>query len=98
VERLVHLGAGPASGDAATVDHLLQDAGPSAGGVLLLPRRLVGGTHDAGARSRQTLADAGASVDGGPEVPAVVQQGEPAPTLPSARLPAASHAAQVRVE
>ena len=67
----MHLGCAPAA-DEGAVDQLLQDAGPAAGGVLLLPRGLERRAHDAlrAGRVGQALADPGALVHLGREVPA----------------------------
>ena len=60
------------------VGGLLEDAGAPPGHVLLVARGQVGGTHEGAGHSRAALADAGAAVDGGREVAAVVGEGEAA--------------------
>ena len=69
------------------VDHLLQDPGPAAGGVLLLPGRLVGRAHHPEPRGdvRQALADAGAVV----HLLARSGRGDPAAPEPAGRRPPA---------
>ncbi len=78
VQRPVHLGCGPAAVDPAG-EHLLQRAGPAAGGVLLLPGGQVGGAHEPAlaAQVGAAGADAGAAVQRGGDVAAVGGEGEP---------------------
>ena len=73
---------------------LLEDAGAPAGHVLLVARGQVGGAHEGAGHSGAALADAGAAVDGGREVTAVVGEGEASVGGHGAR----GHAAQVRIE
>jgi hypothetical protein len=62
VEGVLDGFAAPAVLDDTAVDHLEQDPGPAAGGVLLLAGDLVARTHDAAARFRAAaLADPGAA-------------------------------------
>src|SRR5699024_6006001 len=67
-------------GDERAVGQLLQDVRAAAGDVLLLPRGPVGGAHEptGGGGVGAALAHAGAAVDGGGEVPAVLVEREAA--------------------
>ncbi|PSK58166.1 hypothetical protein B0E53_06977 [Micromonospora sp. MH33] len=79
VERVPHRLGTPAVADRAApggpVEHLEQQAGPAAGGVLLLPRDHVGGAHDT-AGVAAALADAHAAQHRLAEAAAVVGVGE----------------------
>ena len=67
--------------------HLLQHAGPAAGGVLLLAGRRPGRAHHAAGALQvgPALAHAGAAVHGGREVAAVVRIGQRQPLPPAGR-------------
>src|SRR5690606_41253659 len=80
VERLGHLGGGPAARDERAVGHLLEHAGTPARRVLLVPGRKVGGAHEParGGVVRATLTDPDAPVHGRREVAVVVREGEAA--------------------
>ncbi|SIA61266.1 Uncharacterised protein [Mycobacteroides abscessus subsp. abscessus] len=93
VEGLEDLG-GVDGLDELRVRRLLEDAGAAAGHVLLLARGQVGRAHEGAGHSRAALADAGAAVDGGREVAAVVGEGEAAVRRHGAR----GDAAQAKVE
>jgi FAD-dependent oxidoreductase family protein len=80
VERVVHRLRAPAVADGAVavaVEHLEQQAGAAARGVLLLPGDPIGGAHHgAVARVLAAFADAHASGRGADEGPVVVGVGE----------------------
>ena len=71
----MHLGGPPAVGDQVAVEHLLEHAGPAAGGVLLVPGRQERRAHHAAGRGvvGPALAHAGAAVHGVHEVAPVVE-------------------------